>query len=277
MKTDYTPDNTKSSIAILFALAVVVIAIAAVIGLSEKPDVSIIVISPAGESPVLAAPADTFGLPAADGDTADDNGTTVELGDPIDDPGDDSPQMTDASQTEAIDQRTVPEGEVIVVPTLEPTPTAEVAAAVAPTPVPDTSADNGDTSTSTSLSPSLPTTSGTVQGTFFTKGDESDGAIVSQNVITVSFAQDGSGAFQGVLDITYIDGTHILLNMSGPLTWAPTNPQVEATLDGAFTLDAPIDTDDVTTTDAKLNISSLGAGSGSLCTTKCFGFTFPPQ
>ena len=277
MKTDYTPDNTKSSIAILFALAVVVIAIAAVIGLSEKPDVSIIVISPAGESPVLAAPADTFGFPAADGDTADDNGTTVELGDPIDDPGDDSPQMTDASQTEAIDQRTVPEGEIIVVPTLEPTPTAEVAAAVAPTLVPDTSADNGGTSTSTSLSPSLPTTSGTVQGTFFTKGDENDGAIVSQNVITVSFAQDGSGAFQGVLDITYIDGTHILLNMSGPLTWAPTNPQVEATLDGAFTLDAPIDTDDVTTTDAKLSISSLGAGSGSLCTTKCFGFTFPPQ
>ena len=277
MKTDYTPDNTKSSIAILFALAVVVIAIAAVIGLSEKPDVSIIVISPAGESPVLAAPADTFGFPAADGDTADDNGTTVELGDPIDDPGDDSPQMTDASQTEAIDQRTVPEGEIIVVPTLEPTRTAEVAAAVAPTLVPDTSADNGGTSTSTSLSPSLPTTSGTVQGTFFTKGDENDGAIVSQNVITVSFAQDGSGAFQGVLDITYIDGTHILLNMSGPLTWAPTNPQVEATLDGAFTLDAPIDTDDVTTTDAKLSISSLGAGSGSLCTTKCFGFTFPPQ
>ena len=78
MKTDYTPDNTKSSIAILFALAVVVIAIAAVIGLSEKPDVSIIVISPAGESPVLAAPADTFGFPAADGDTADDNGTTVD-------------------------------------------------------------------------------------------------------------------------------------------------------------------------------------------------------
>jgi len=69
MKTDYTPDNTKSSIAILFALAVVVTAIAAVIGLSEKPDVSIIVISPAGESPVLAAPADTFGFPAADGDT----------------------------------------------------------------------------------------------------------------------------------------------------------------------------------------------------------------
>ena len=280
MKTDYTPDNTKSSIAILLALAVVVTAIAAVIGLSEKPDVSIIVISPAGESPVLAVPADTFGFPAADGDNANDNGTTVELdelGDPIDDLGDDSPQMSDDSQTDAIDQRTVPEGEIIVVPTLEPTPTAEVAAAVAPTPVPDTSADNSDTSTSTSLSPSLPTTSGTVQGTFFTKGDENDGAIVSQNVITVSFAQDGSGAFQGVLDITYIDGTHILLNMSGPLTWAPTNPQVEATLDGAFTLDAPIDTDDVTTTDAKLSISSLGAGSGSLCTTKCFGFTFPPQ
>ena len=36
MKTDYTPDNTKSSIAILFALAVVVIAIAAVIDNSDE-------------------------------------------------------------------------------------------------------------------------------------------------------------------------------------------------------------------------------------------------
>ena len=166
---------------------------------------------------------------------------------------------------------------IIVVPTSEPTPTPEVAAAVEPTPVPE-SADDGDAaSTQSSAAPSLPSTSGTVQGSFFTKSDENEGAVVAQNLITVSFAEDGSGAFQGVLDITYADGTHILLNMSGPLTWAPTNPQVEATLAGAFRLDAPIDADDVTTDDAELSISSLEAGSGSLCTTKCFGFTFPPQ
>lgn len=284
MKTDYTPDNTQSSIAILVALAAVVIAITALIGLSDKPDVSTIVISPAGEAPVIAVPANNFGFPTDD--DADDTGAATtgddtvandadagavlldELGNPIDD----STQATDGGVTE---ERTAPEGEIIVVPTLEPTPTPEVAAAVAPTPVPEESDD--DASASTSLSPSLPTSSGTVQGTFFTKGDENDGAVVSQNVITVSFAEDGSGAFQGVLDITYVDGTHILLNMSGPLNWAPTNPQVEATLDGAFTLDAPIDTDDVMSNDAKLSISSLQAGSGSLCTTKCFGFTFPPQ
>jgi len=274
MKTAYTPDNTRSSIAILLGLAAVIIAVAAVIGLSDKPDVSTIVISPAGESPVVAVPANNFGFATDDQATEESTAADVvldELGQPFDDTTSD-----DSTTTETDAERTVPEGEIIVVPTLEPTPTPEVAAAVEPTPVP-AEADADSAAASTALSPSLPTTSGTVEGTFFTKGDENDGAIVSQNLITVSFAEDGSGAFQGVLDITYVDGTHILLNMSGPLTWAASNPQVEATLEGAFTLDAPIDTDDVTTSDAKLSISSLEAGSGSLCTTKCFGFTFPPQ
>ena len=116
-----------------------------------------------------------------------------------------------------------------------------------------------------------------MQGEFFVLNDENAGAVVSQNLISVSYAEDGSGAFQGVLDITYPDGTHILLNMSGPITWVPTNPQVEATLVGAYTFDAPIDADDVTADDAQLSISTLANGSGSLCTSKCFGFTFPPQ
>jgi len=166
-----------------------------------------------------------------------------------------------------------------VVPTSEPTPTPAVAAAVD-----DSASDAGDATESAATgdvqpAPSLPTSSGTVQGAFFTKSDENEGAVVSQNVITVSFAEDGSGAFQGVLEITYSDQSRVLLNMSGPLTWAPANPQVEATLAGAFTLDAPIDADDVTSDDADLTISSLQAGSGSLCinNTKCFGFTFPQQ
>jgi hypothetical protein len=277
MKTAYTSDNTRSSIAILLSLAVVVTAIAALIGLSDKPDVSIIVISPAGEAPIIAV--NNFGFVSSDdatGAAASDAVVLDELGQPFDDSSTDS-ESDSRTSNGATEARTAPEGEIIVVPTLEPTPTPEIAAAVEPTPVPDDSSDTGEPAASTALSPSLPTTSGTVQGTFFTKGDENDGAVVAQNLITVSFAEDGSGAFQGVLDITYANDTHILLNMSGPLTWAASNPQVEATLEGAFTLDAVIDTDDVTTNDAKLSISSLEAGSGSLCTTKCFGFTFPPQ
>jgi hypothetical protein len=266
MKTAYTPDNTRSSIVILLALAVIVSVVAAVIGLSEKPEVATIVISPNGNTSIVATlSANSFGS------EADDPGDDVlldETGEPFDD------AQAEAASTEA--SRT-PEGQVIVVPTSEPTPTPEVAAAVEPTPVPEQSDNSAEAAGAVQAAPSLPRTSGTVQGTFFTKGDENDGAIVSQNLITVSFAEDGSGAFQGVLDITYVDGTHILFNMSGPLTWAPTNPQVEATLTGAFTLDAPIDTDDVASEDAELSISSLEAGSGSLCTTKCFGFTFPPQ
>lgn len=271
MKTAYTPDNTRSSIMILLSLAVAVTVVAALIGLSDKPDVSTIVISPNGVSASVPGPAANFGF-----GTEDESGDVLldELGQPFDDTGD----ATDGSP--AAGTRT-PEGQVIVVPTVEatalPTPTAQAAAAVEPTPVPDQSSVAADASSAVQAAPSLPTTSGTVEGSFFTKGDENDGATVAQNLITVSFAEDGSGSFQGVLDITYVDGTHILLNMSGPLTWAPTNPQVEATLSGAFTLDAPIDADDVSTDDAKLSISSLQAGSGSLCTTKCFGFTFPPQ
>ena len=53
--------------------------------------------------------------------------------------------------------------------------------------------------------------------------------------------------------------------------------QVTADLMGNYSLDSPIDADDVTANDAELTISSLGSGSGSLCTETCFGFTFPPQ
>ncbi len=280
MKTAYRPDNTRSSIMILLVIAAVVTGVAVLVGLSEKPDVSTIIISPVGEVAAQATSSSTapnFGFGAADDAAAESGVLLDELGQPFGDTASDgsADETQDADSTATT--RTAPEGEIIVVPTSEPTPTPAVAAAVQPTLVPEQSNDAGAASSTLRASPSLPTTSGTVQGAFFTKGDENDGAIVSQNLITLSFAEDGSGAFQGVLDITYEDETHILLNMSGPLTWLPTNPQVEATLSGAFTLDALIDADDVTADDAELSISSLEAGSGSLCTTKCFGFTFPPQ
>ncbi len=280
MKTAYTPDNTRTSLLILVSIAVVVVGVLiGFVGLSDKPDVRTIVIGPPGQLAAAgaAAPAASFGFDVSDDATSDDTaggGSGGVLLDEFGEPFDDAP--TGDSDGDA-SSRSVPAGQIIVVPTSEPTPTPEVAAAVQPTRAGTQSSDPSPATSSVQAAPSMPTTSGTVQGSFFTKGAENEGAIVTQNLITLSFAEDGSGAFQGVLDITYADDTHILLNMSGPLTWAPTNPQVEATLTGAFTLDAAIDTDDVSATDADLSISSLEAGSGSLCTTKCFGFTFPPQ
>lgn len=282
MKTAYARDNTRSSIAIVLSIALAVALIATLFGLSDKPDVSTIAVVPSGQVPNGAAAVSV----SSEQDDEAEEATNAELS-TADDEQDAA--ATQANNTQAIDTETIdtadtdadgqlddpaPRTDVTVIPTAEPTATAEVAAAVAPTAV---SLEGAAASDAVQAAPALPTETGSVQGTFFTKGDENDGALVAQNLITVSFSQDGSGAFQGVLDITYVDGTHILMNMSGPLQWAPSNPQVEATLTGAFTLDAPIDTDDVTDSNAELSISSLSAGSGSLCTSKCFGFTFPPQ
>jgi len=271
MKTEYAPDNTRTSILVVLGLAAVMSLVAVLIGLSDKPQVDAIGIT-AGSVDGAAASAVVPGIDfddAAQAVSNDDDVMLDEAGEPFDD---EAPTDEAAAPAATDDERPI-----IVVPTSEPTATPEVAAAVEPTPVPGESEDAASEASAAQAVPSLPSTSGSVQGTFFTKSDENEGAVVAQNLITVSFAEDGSGAFQGVLDITYLDGTHILLNMSGPLTWAPSNPQVEATLAGAFTLDAPIDADDVVSDDAELSISSLEAGSGSLCTTKCFGFTFPPQ
>jgi len=287
MKSDYTPDNTRSSIVVLMSSAVIAIALASLIGLSDKPKVDQILVIPGNTPAVVGSTAsfDNAGATAADATAAD---ATADLAEAMaevtsDDPGDDEFATDPATTLNSDDQPATepagqqPERPIIQVPTVGPTPTPEVAAAVEPTRVPesDASADSG----SVQAAPALPAAAGSVQGSFFTSSDENDGAEVAQNLISVSFAADGSGAFQGVLDITYVDGTHILLNMSGPVTFAPTNPQVEAVLEGAFTLDAPIAADNMFTDDAELTISSLKAGSGSLCTaeTKCFGFTFPPQ
>ena len=136
MKTAYTPDNTRSSIVILLALAVIVSVVAAVIGLSEKPEVATIVISPNGNTSIVATlSANSFGSEA---DEADDRGDDVlldETGEPFDD------AQAETASTEA--SRT-PEGQVIVVPTSEPTPTPEVAAAVEPTSVPEQSDNSAE-------------------------------------------------------------------------------------------------------------------------------------
>lgn len=292
MKPAYSPDNTRTSIYVISALAAVVVLIAALVGLSDKPPVDAILISAndagVGDAVPVAnddaddgqadAMAETDSDPAVDG-TGD---TSEAMSDetPADQPASNQAQSgeTQSDGTGQDEQDPAPEAtrEVILVPTAEPAPTPEIVAAVEQ-PAPEDAPAGTDSAGEVQEAPSLPTTSGSVQGSFFTKSDENEGAVVSQNLIQVSFSEDGSGAFQGVLDITYADGTHILLNMSGPLVWLPTNPQVEATLEGAFTLDALIDTDDIMTNDAELSISSLSAGSGSLCTTRCFGFTFPPQ
>jgi len=275
MKTAYSPDNTRSSIGIVLGLALVITVIAVLVGLSDKPQVEAIGISAGSGEPaaVSSAPATDFGFDdAAESQNGEASGLpTADQSNDVTAAGD----VNDASLDDG--DRALPEN-IIIVPTVGPTPeptaTPEVAAAVEPTPVPDETVQAAGAVGEAASTASLPTSTGTVQGSFFTKSDEADGAVVSQNLITVSYAPDGSGAFQGVLDITYTDGTHILLNMSGPITWAPTNPQVEATLSGAFTLDAAIDTEDIKTDDAELSISSLINGSGSLCTTQCFGFTF---
>ena len=255
MKTAYEPDNTRSSIVILVSLGIIVSVIVAIFGLSDKPEVSTIAVAP-----------------GADFDVASVTTSIV-----TEAPRPDIP-TTDADATE--DSVTEDEGEaereVIVVPTLEPTATPEVAAAVEPTAVPDAEETTDSATGEVIPAASLPTSSGSVQGSFFTASDENDGAIVSQNAITISFDEEAQGDFTGVLEISYPDGTNILLNMSGPVIWTTANPAVEADVAGTFTLDAPVDADDLTTDDAQLSITSLINGSGSLCTTRCFGFTFPP-
>lgn len=305
MKTAYTPDNTRPMVIAMFVIAAIVTAVAVLLGGNDKPDVSTIMIVPPDAAGASAPAADTFGFGAADTDPGAESAGTVlldEFGEPFGDSaqsgsgaadedgsasGDELATAADSSGDSTLsgddagtgDDARVPQGEIIVVPTSEPTPTPEVAAAVEPTPSAATDAeDEGDADgAAPSSSLAMPTAAGSVQGSFFTKSDENEGAVVAQNLITLDFAEDGTGSFQGVLEITYGDDTHVLLNMSGPLVLAPTNPQVETTLTGAFTLDSTIDTDDVTASDADLSISSLAAGTGSLCTTKCFGFTFPPQ
>ena len=138
MKTAYEPDNTRSSIVILVSLGIIVSVIVAIFGLSDKPEVSTIAVAP-----------------GADFDVASVTTSIV-----TEAPRPDIP-TTDADATE--DSVTEDEGEaereVIVVPTLEPTATPEVAAAVEPTAVPDAEETTDSATGEVIPAASLPTSS----------------------------------------------------------------------------------------------------------------------
>lgn len=294
MKPSYAPDNTRSSIVVILLLAAGVSIVAVLMGLSDKPDVTSIGVS-VTEAEVASLTdgdliSDNFGVP--DSTSADDiAGTdgsaefdaTSQLGDDGNAIQDDSanfsvpapvPATDSADGTgEAATDESAAAGAAIAVATATPAPTPEVAAAVEPTLIPDTSvADELD-----ALAVPARITAGTVGGQFFTRPDEDEGATVTRNELTLTLNEDGTGSFAGVLDMTLADTTHITLAMSGQIRWSGDSPQVLADLTGTYNRDSPIDSDDTSSTDAELTITSLGSGSGSLCTPACVGFTFPPQ
>lgn len=267
MKTAYAPDNTRSSVVVVLLLGIAACLVAVLVGLSDKPDVTTIGVAAGSAS--ASTPASDAPVAEAMMAAPDENGENGES------TADDAMATQDSAATlSTADPSSSDDTAGAATPT-EPTATPEVAAAVAPTPAPSTApapAAAGQASDS-ALAPA----SGSVEGAFFTRADEDKGATVTRNSITVSFNEDGSGSFTGSLDITYADKTRISLQMSGPLAWSTTTPQVEATVSGSFEIDAPVAGDDVSVDKADLNITSLESGSGSLCATKCFGFTFPPQ
>lgn len=280
MKPTYTPDNTRSSIVVILLLAAGVSIVALLTGLSEKPQVSAIGIS-------TAAAADGGG--GGTGTTSDPLGSTLapgtestepvaaatleldEAGNPIVDDAVTAAATADTAALPAAGIDATPTATAIPIPT--PEPTAEVAPAVEPTADP-LAASAESTEDDLGLRAVEP---GVVTGQFFTRPDEDEGAIVTRNELTLTLAEDGTGSFSGVLEMTLFDQTRVELAMSGPIRWSNGTPQVTADLSGTYELDSPIDADDVSSTDAELTISSLGSGSGSLCADTCFGFTFTPQ
>jgi hypothetical protein len=266
MNSAYVPDNTKSLMVIVLSLALALGLIAALLGLSEKPDISVLAVSTtAAEASAPVAEQATIGFD----DTGAEGGIELdELGQPITDGA--SAAASVAADEQALSPVATP------VPTPEPTP--EVAAAVVPTPVPSAEpTPTAGPAVAAALSGPSGAGSGTVEGAFFTRPDEDDGATVVENRVEVAFNEDGSGSFRGVLDITYKNRTRVYIDMAGPLEWTTGNPQVVANVTGTYGFDSPIDADDVGSTTGELSITSLKSGSGSLCTPKCFGFTFPPQ
>lgn len=283
MKPSYAPDNTRSSIVVILLLAAGISIVAVLMGLSDKPDLSSIGVS-VSESEIASLtdgvvfePAsevvelDEFGEPIDDGEANNaaiaDDSANFSVPAPV--PATDGAESAAGTETGAAASAAT----AIPIATETPAPTPEVAAAVEPTLIPDTQA----TDELDALAVPARITAGTVAGQFFTRPDEDEGATVSRNELTLTLNDDGTGSFAGVLDITMADTTHVTLAMSGQIRWSGDSPQVLAELTGNYNLDSPIDADDVSATDAELTITSLGSGSGSLCATTCFGFTFPPQ
>ena len=311
MKPSYAPDNTRSSIAVILLLAAGVTIVALLLGLSEKPQVESIgvAISPEVAAALLAD------APAVDTDqaTTDDDALDAAFSVPAPEPATDSASTGTAETTGtggtggtetagaesagatgavATDPATgevlldeagqpIPAEEtaggapaVTAIPIPDPTATPEIVAAVEPTPEPAT--DDG----LDALEAPARITAGTVNGSFFTRVFEDEGSTVARNEVSLTFNEDGTGAFSGTLDMTQPDDTRVTLSMSGPFEWSSLDsPQVVATLAGSYESDSLVETDDVSSPDAELTITSLGSGSGALCATDstCFGFRFPAQ
>jgi hypothetical protein len=283
MNRAYVPDNTRSSMAIVLSLAIAVTLIAVLVGLSDKPKVDTLavtglIVSDAPSSLAETAPANDFGFTAENLPIElDEAGDPILIDETTDDAADvDAAAIAAAALTEAAESA-LAAPTTLPAPTSVPEPTPEVAAAVEPTPVPSVLPTPDPTALPLSSSDPAALSSGTVQGAFFTGGPESEGANVIENQIEVSFNTDGSGTFDGVLDITYADQSRVYLEMSGDLVWTTGNPQVEAVVIGTFGFDAVDEADSMRQDQGDLSITSLQSGSGSLCASRCFGFTFPPQ
>jgi len=281
--SNYTPDNTRSSVIVIALFAAAVTLIAVLIGLSDKPEVTSIGIvaerieSSPGDTDVPDMASDTASDSAAPTFDAEADELSGDAGDPAGAADASSaganPQGDEAAAVDGTVDST--EATPTPIPTATPEPTAEIAAAVEPTEVP-AQASTGAASEA-SAAAAAPISPGTVFGTFFTRADEDEGATVQRNEVSLTINEDGTGSFTGSLDLTMPDATQITFAMSGPLRWTTESPNVAATLAGSYSYDSPIDLDDITANDAELVISSLGSGAGSLCFPTCFGFRFPPQ
>lgn len=305
MKTTYAQNNTRSLLLIVGSLGLALVLVAALLGLSEKPDVTIVAMSPASASGNAATA--QLGDRQADENTADQTDASAQPGTtstttlqaiPADDTAAVAPTTapqptsaatgTTAANTTAAN--TAAAQALIPVPTLAPTtvPTEvpEIAAAVEPLPTSQPSAQaSGDVTavptdpaaeSATTAAAQAVAPTGTLIGNFFTRADEDEGATVTRNEVELTFDQTGGGKFRGVLDITYSDGSQVQIDMNGAFVYAPTPPQVMSTVNGTYRRDAVDDLEDVTTDRGDLSITSFVSGSGALCTPTCFGFTFPP-
>lgn len=113
-----------------------------------------------------------------------------------------------------------------------------------------------------------------IDGTFFTKPDEEAGATVTLNSVQLALNSNGTGTFSAQLEMSYDDESGVSLNLKGPFTWSDASPQIQATVAGSYTSTNGDQGEAITATSAEITITNLTTGSGSLCTTRCLGFTF---
>jgi len=288
MKTTYAQNNTRSLFVIVASTVLALVLFAALLGLSDKPEVQTVVFSSGDE--VVAVPASSAASvqedDVAEGDPSVLDAASTTTLQPIPDDADAAVTQPAAAQPTAVPATAVP-----VAPTVEPTPTEvpEIAPAVEPLPtsLPASQAADDSTGDTAEVAPAAAAAAaatvatavdptGTLAGNFFTRADEDEGATVSRNEVMLTFDDSGGGTFRGVLDITYANGSQVQIDMQGDFVYAAAPPQVMSTVNGTYRRDALDDLEDVTTDSGDLSITSFISGSGALCTPTCFGFTFPP-